>query len=194
MWTRLFQALLLVVLATCPEAYNKTCPHISQRTVRGHFVCTGSPTYYSCLFDTNRDNFKEYCKKPDFSAPGEYYVFTGSRRNIECKKTTYQPNSLWSNESSRCIFKKSLCIQIGQILYKLGSATEDTQCRCDYTKQYAFVVPPLNICSCTPSEEDCSCYIKQCEFGYILNADYQCKPQNQKSEAKCIDIENPGYI
>lgn len=101
---------------------------------------------------------------------GEYYVITGSRRNIECKRTTYQPYSLWSNESRSCAFEKSKCTQSGQVMYRIGSPIEDSQCRCDNTKQYAFVSTPENRCFCIPSKEDCSCFIKQCGFGYILNA------------------------
>lgn len=97
-------------------------------------------------------------------------MYSGRRRNIECTNTKYQPYSLWSNESSTCTFHKSLCTEIGQIVHKLASTSQDRQCRCDYSKQYAFVTTPVNNCFCIPSEEDCSCYIKQCGFGYNLNA------------------------
>lgn len=97
-------------------------------------------------------------------------MYTGSRRNIECKNKTYQPYSLWSNETSGCTFKKSMCTQSGQVIYKIGSLVEDSRCRCDYTKRYAFVSTPKNRCFCIPSEEDCSCYVKHCGVGYILNA------------------------
>lgn len=64
--------LKFVMLAAFPKAYDKKCPHSSQRTFRRHNVCTSAHTYYSCLFDTNRDNYREYCNiQPDFTAPGK---------------------------------------------------------------------------------------------------------------------------
>ncbi|XP_071154308.1 heat shock 70 kDa protein 12A-like isoform X2 [Mytilus edulis] len=173
--------------------YIHRCSDSSQRRFRSKSVCIDKPEDYSCLFDTNKEYYTEYCDTyPDFSAPGEYYVFTGRRRNIECGNTTYQPYSLWSNESSTCTFKKSLCTESGQIQYKLSSSAEDIQCRCDYTKRYAFVFTPTHRCFCTPSEEDCSCYIKQCGFGYILNADYECKLKRIRSATKCEANEHLG--
>lgn len=49
------------------------------------------------------------------------------------------------------------------------STSKDTTCRCDYTRGYSFVLQPKHITNCVPSEEDCSCYIKPCPHGYILN-------------------------
>jgi hypothetical protein len=47
----------------------------------------------------------------------------------------------------------------------------DSTCRCDYKQGYAFVTVPRNKCSCRPSEEDCSCYMKKCQgIGYYLSA------------------------
>lgn len=50
------------------------------------------------------------------------------------------------------------------------SASKDTTCRCDYARGYSFLLQPETITYCVPSEEDCSCYRKQCPDGHMLNA------------------------
>lgn len=63
---------------------------------------------------------------------------------------------------------KNKCHEIGQVIARNGSTTEDSSCRCDYTKGFDFVVKPKNACYCFPVAEDCSCYKKKCSAGEIL--------------------------
>ena len=67
------------------------------------------------------------------------------------------------------VYEKSLCNEEGQIVLKNGTKISDRTCRCDYSKGYDFVVKPKDGCECIPSEEDCSCYHKTCQTGFILS-------------------------
>lgn len=64
---------------------------------------------------------------------------------------------------------KSLCEEEGQVIVNNGSLIGDGTCRCDYTKGYKFTKQPKQNCSCTPSEEDCSCHITKCPGGTVLS-------------------------
>ncbi|CAC5379117.1 unnamed protein product [Mytilus coruscus] len=109
-----------------------------------------------------------------YDVAGLKYVISGTFRNIRCSYGRYQPIRFWSNQNSVCINIKSQCIDIGQIIYDNRSTIFDATCRCDYTGGYAFVSEPRNQCFCIPSEEDCSCYIKQCPMNSTLSPDYEC--------------------
>lgn len=89
-----------------------------------------------------------------------------------CALNRYQPFVFRTNGSSECTFQKSLCSGEGQIIVtdKYLVTRTDTTCRCDYERGYSFIIQPNNIAHCVPSEEDCSCYNKLCNDGYILNA------------------------
>ena len=43
---------------------------------------------------------------------------------------------------------KSNCTEEGQIISDHGTGTRDSSCRCDYTKGYTYVTPPINPCNC----------------------------------------------
>lgn len=101
---------------------------------------------------------------------GEKYVQTGSTRNVECDTNRFQPFSLWSNQSSNCIFLKTDCSEEGQVVYGNGSTIYDRTCGCDYSKGYTFFIQPIHQCFCRPIFEDCSCTLKECPIGQILNA------------------------
>lgn len=62
------------MIMTAPiETYYNMCPYSSHRAFRSNGVCSGAPGNYSCLLDTNRGNFMEYCNiQPDRTAPGKY--------------------------------------------------------------------------------------------------------------------------
>ena len=90
---------------------------------------------------------------------------------MPCNDAHYQPIPFVTTGNSDCIFRKSLCTEEGQILFSNGTTKTDSTCRCDYKQGYAFVTVPRNKCSCRPSEEDCSCYLKKCQgIGYYLSA------------------------
>lgn len=98
-----------------------------------------------------------------------------------CSSKRYQPFKFRTDGNSDCAYKKSFCQEEGMIIYNNGSATLDTQCRCDHTKGYAFVSMTRQNCFCIPSQEDCSCYKKACESktklssGKILIFDFQLR-------------------
>lgn len=93
---------------------------------------------------------------------GNKMVFGGQLDFTQCSTNRYQPFHMWSNISDKCIFKKSQCIENGQFLYRNGTNESDRSCRCDYTLGYAFISKPKNKCYCMPSQEECSCYKKNC--------------------------------
>lgn len=85
-----------------------------------------------------------------------------------CGPEMFQPFSLLSNSSSRCMFHKSQCNKKGQVVYRNGTTTRDRSCRCNYIDNFAFVSKPKSQCYCIPSKEDCSCYEKKCEVEHYL--------------------------
>jgi hypothetical protein len=92
-----------------------------------------------------------------------------------CRNDRYQPWKFWSYEHNKCVFKKSLCSEEGQLIYSNGTYMVDRSCHCDYTKGYVFVKPPLHQCYCVPSWEECGCLLKQCpNANYVLSQGISC--------------------
>ncbi|XP_052067815.1 uncharacterized protein LOC127707341 [Mytilus californianus] len=151
------------------------CPSSSQWKLRAKAMCNASPENYSCLYDLIQNKYKESCSgKPDYVKPGKRYVIRGERDNDNCNDSRYQPVKLWSNRSSKCEILKYDCNEMGQVIASNGSTTEDRTCRCNYNKGFDFVIKPINVCYCIPSEEDCSCYRKSCSSDEKLTKDYEC--------------------
>lgn len=93
----------------------------------------------------------------------------GNLNAIACSSTRFQPLQFSSFKDSRCVLEKSLCSEEGQVLADTGTAEIDRSCRCDYVKGYAILANTSNLCSCTPSEEDCTCFKKSCSDTEILS-------------------------
>ena len=167
------------------------CPHSSQRRIQAKVFCNGSEiSKYSCLYDRNNHVYIESCNRPpDFVRLGKRYVIIGSRTDSNCYSERYQPFIFWSNETSDCVYQKSLCSEIGQTIYDRRSTREDSTCSCDYAKGYGFVTQPKNIKYCIPSKEDCSCYLVQCADNNTLSSDYKCRPglKNENNSAENMD-------
>ena len=81
---------------------------------------------------------------------------------MRCPLERYQPFPYNTNEINECIYLKSNCTEEGQIISDNGTTSRDSGCRCDYTKGYTYVSPPINPCNCHPVLEDCSCYAMKC--------------------------------
>lgn len=105
----------------------------------------------------------------EFFVVGLKYVISGSYRNVKCSQERYQPITFWSTRNTDCLYSKSTCSYTGQIVSDKMSTIADSSCRCDYRRNYAFVSQPRNPCYCTPSIEDCSCYIKHCPYNTSLS-------------------------
>ncbi|XP_076116782.1 uncharacterized protein LOC143084258 [Mytilus galloprovincialis] len=163
-------------------AFRNKCPCPSERNFRATALCnTSLALNYSCLFDENRGFNVESCiTKTDFAPPGYKYLLRGQPDFTQCEIERYQPIRLLSNVSNQCIFEKSKCIENGQFLFKNGTTETDRSCRCDYTRGYAFITKPKNLCSCIPSEEDCNCYKKSCPHRGLLTPDYECATEKDK--------------
>lgn len=101
---------------------------------------------------------------------GEEYVLKHNPTGVECKDISrYQPFELHRFQSG-CVFQRTQCSESGQVVYHKGSSKVDATCRCNFKEGYAFIKPPKADCSCTPSEEDCSCYFKVCPPDFELKA------------------------
>ncbi|CAG2212354.1 unnamed protein product [Mytilus edulis] len=74
-----------------------------------------------------------------------------------------------SDGNSGCVYKESLCTEEGQVIYKNGSSTTDSLCRCDNTRGYDFIHRPQHRCYCVQSKEDCSCYFRKCSATEFLS-------------------------
>ncbi|XP_076072080.1 uncharacterized protein LOC143043786 [Mytilus galloprovincialis] len=169
--------ILMVLAITVISAFDLKCPEELERTFRAKFVCYNNTLVnrYSCLLDQDANVYNESCTdNADYVRPGQKYVTSGSRKNIDCSPLRYQPFKFWSHELSRCVFKKSKCDELGQFLYENGSSMADSTCRCDYTAGYAFVTEPRDKCFCIPTKEDCMCYLVSCPKQMQLDQDYNC--------------------
>ncbi|XP_076071602.1 uncharacterized protein LOC143042987 [Mytilus galloprovincialis] len=145
-------------------------------------LCNVSDRYH-CLTDANKIRNIEACRNnPQFDAPGYKIQIVGSLEGVQCASDRYQPFIFWTNGSYLCKFEKSLCHGEGEVRFSLGTTTEDRACRCDYTNGYDFVVSPNHTCFCMPTEEDCSCFMRQCPSGFVLSPDYDCAPVHKLLE------------
>ncbi|CAG2204511.1 unnamed protein product [Mytilus edulis] len=132
----------------------------------------------------NRRRYVEYNIR--FSFKGSKLVFQPLFNLAECNAGRYQPIVFTTHGNSECIFSKSKCADEGQVVFRNDSSSNDVTCRCDYTKQYAFVTKPKNRCVCNPSEEDCSCFRVPCTK---LSADYQCVTDGEiMANSTCQEI------
>ncbi|XP_052077388.1 uncharacterized protein LOC127715390 isoform X3 [Mytilus californianus] len=176
---RLILLLLLLiqtVIHGLDNVFTLHCPFPSQWYFRSKTLCHISDGYH-CLYDANKKQNTEACRDgPQFEAPGHKLQIVGSLEVAKCASERYQPYIFWTNGSHLCKFEKSNCTDEGQVLFSLGSTKEDSTCRCDYTNGYAFVTRPRNTCFCMPTEEDCSCFIRECPSGLVLSPDYKCVP------------------
>ncbi|XP_052078634.1 uncharacterized protein LOC127716458 [Mytilus californianus] len=164
----------IITLRVCSSKYEYRCPVTLGWQIRGKALCKSS-TRYSCLHDENKYSFREICREaPSLLAQGNKYVIRGNLDGENCNKSRYQPFIFKTNESSECVIKKSYCSEEGLIIYSNGSTTEDTSCRCDYSKSYAPIQKPSNPCYCVPSEGDCSCYLKPCPDKTHLSSEFTC--------------------
>ncbi|CAC5399195.1 unnamed protein product [Mytilus coruscus] len=167
----ILQLFFLFMLPYFNTAYELSCPHSSHLRLRAEGLCTnGLASQYYCLWDTNNKSYKESCsEKPDVAPKGRKYIVEGSPTFVLCSLDRYQPITFYWNASSRCILLKSLCAERGQTLSGQGSAEDDVRCRCDYKQRYDYVMRPKDICHCNPTQEDCSCYLKQCKDNEYLS-------------------------
>ncbi|VDI75591.1 Hypothetical predicted protein, partial [Mytilus galloprovincialis] len=149
-----------VLVFNCPQQF---------RQIIAQEVCL-NPKIYHCL--RVRNNFKQLqflqtCKYSRTPVPkGEYPIQdknSGNLNSENCPGDEFQFEPSWSNEQSRCLFRKSFCNEEGQIIYSDENSSRDRRCVCDYTNGYKFTTYPINRNYCVPFEEDCSCYrdIKQ---------------------------------
>ncbi|CAC5422126.1 unnamed protein product [Mytilus coruscus] len=98
---------------------------------------------------------------------GHKVVIVGGIQGVDCEHDIYQPFKYWTNDSSTCAFKKNPCNAEGEVIHDNGTIKTDRQCRCiveatilSKSHKYASY--------CEPSKEDCSCYQKQCPYGFVL--------------------------
>lgn len=96
-------------------------------------------------------------------------INSGNFDTESCSLERFQPFSFSTSQANNCIYKKSMCTEEGQLIFNNGTSRDDKKCRCDYTKNFNFVSSKrVNMCSCDPKNEDCSCYTKLCSKGQIL--------------------------
>ncbi|VDI42110.1 Hypothetical predicted protein [Mytilus galloprovincialis] len=161
--------LLFIIVTTPVLSYSKfECPSRTEWKFRAVSNCN-IPEGYHCLFNENTNEFGEFCDTRSYNDPaGHKLVLVGDLDRRDCEGTRYQPFSFSTNGMSSCIFEKTYCREEGQVIHTEGTADSDRQCRCDYTRSYAFIIKPKQSCYCVPSKEDCSCYKKPCPLGFIM--------------------------
>lgn len=59
------------------NCFDLQCPHPSQRTARVKNVCNGNVSAYTCLFDTRKNSYSEFCadRKDTFVRAGTYFNY-----------------------------------------------------------------------------------------------------------------------
>ncbi|CAC5394815.1 unnamed protein product [Mytilus coruscus] len=157
------------------SSFELLCPKdVSQMTLRAE-ICKNSSNYM-CFYDMNKQTYTEFCNKTDeIQQEGLKTVVRGSFDGVPCDKNHYQPFKYSSAHGDSCVFLKSVCTEEGQIeSTDRWPTTSDRTCRCDYRFGYSFVSQPNKPCVCVPSEEDCSCYYKECEKDEVLTPGYLC--------------------
>lgn len=101
---------------------------------------------------------------------GEKYVINHRPKSVKCgNPNRYQPFGL-QNFNDECVYRRSMCSEPGQVRFNEGSSTIDKTCRCDFAQGYAFVSAAVKSCYCTPSTEDCSCYLLRCPVNYTITS------------------------
>ncbi|XP_052093302.1 uncharacterized protein LOC127729509 [Mytilus californianus] len=162
--------------------FNITCPYAHNLYLTASVKCPAVASY-TCLYDSVNKNYSENCKGPSKKPPGEKSVINlGNFDTVDCSDERYQSRPFSSTQGTNCILQKTPCNEEGQVIYSNGSTTADRKCRCDYTKNYAFVsTNRSDPCSCDPVQEDCTCLIKKCNNGLKLSSDYKCVPQDERS-------------
>lgn len=184
--TIVFKSCLCLILISHVELYNLTCPSEAHWKIRAKVNCNSTFKYF-CLYNNVKEIYVEGCNGPDWDRKGSKRIFSGSFTRGNCTQNRYQPFNFQTNGGmSDCIFEKSICNEEGQIVYQADSTKDDRTCRCDYTKNYAFVKTPRNLCYCNPTEEDCSCYIRSCRLNYTLSTDYDCIQSGYQENPTCI--------
>ncbi|XP_076081155.1 uncharacterized protein LOC143052069 [Mytilus galloprovincialis] len=172
--------------------WNMRCPSQSEWGVISSWVCNGTETKkYTCLYNAIRRQYEESCKfQPVISGNGSQYVISVYPNSEPCRNyDRYQPFPLGSNAGSDCVFQKSTCSEEGNILFHHGSPKTDLSCRCNFQKGFGFVNEIPNRCDCIPSQEDCSCYLKQCPLGHRLISDYACLHEDDRKHiVKCPEM------
>ncbi|XP_052072075.1 uncharacterized protein LOC127710315 isoform X2 [Mytilus californianus] len=170
---------ILVTILTCTNGYDRKCPHSSQWNFTSRSYECSDQKIYICLFDAiksyaSKAVFTASCGPEDLSREGFRYIVTPDLHQVRCTASRYQPFTFTTNGNSQCVLSKSLCNARGQILANNGISSTDRSCRCDYTQNYDYVIPPKDPCSCKPAEEDCSCYVRKCDDDKEMIADYRC--------------------
>ncbi|XP_052075431.1 uncharacterized protein LOC127712866 [Mytilus californianus] len=167
------------------------CPSGKHWNLRAKSFCS-SVEQYTCLLDYVNNVDKESCNGPKTEPPGDKTVVNSGNFDTEsCLMERFQPFSFFTSQGNNCIYKKTMCIEEGQLIYSNGTSVYDRKCRCDYTNNFSFVSKKrVDMCSCDPTNEDCSCFIKLCSVGQILTPDYQCvKIEDSYGKFVCKDIE-----
>ncbi|CAC5392570.1 unnamed protein product [Mytilus coruscus] len=164
-----------VIILTCTNGYDWKCPHSSQWNLTSRSYGCSDQNIYICLFDASESIglkvvFTGKCGPLDLSREGFRYILTPDLNQVPCTASRYQPFTFTTNGNSQCVLSKSVCNASGQILANNGSSSTDISCRCDYRRNYDYIIPPKNPCSCKPAEEDCSCYIRKCEDDKVMIA------------------------
>ncbi|VDI75505.1 Hypothetical predicted protein [Mytilus galloprovincialis] len=161
------------------NSHDFRCPKQPEWSFKARTKC-GDELEYFCILDGISNNYTEFCKEnPDITRDitwkkGQKCVLKGNLDGEVCSSNRYQPFKFRTHGNSYCAYKKSFCQEEGMLIYNNGSATLDTQCRCDHTKGFAFVSMTRQNCFCIPSQEDCTCYKKACENKTKLSSAYKC--------------------
>ncbi|XP_076090029.1 uncharacterized protein LOC143062077 [Mytilus galloprovincialis] len=182
---------LFMLLQHTVHSFDIHCPVGKQWHMRARAKC-GISRYYTCLLNHIKGIYKESCNGPDWGRRGHKLVINGDNLDrAQCLYDRYQPFHFDTTEESHCVYKKDMCNNEGQVVYNKGSAVQDRRCRCDHTKGYSFVKSTRkDVCSCSPTYDDCSCYHTRCKKGYILSPDYFCILIDEYSNQRflCTDV------
>ncbi|VDI83333.1 Hypothetical predicted protein, partial [Mytilus galloprovincialis] len=167
---------IMIIVSTLFLSTVKTNTHIEVKCpsgkhwyLRAMSFCS-SVDQYTCLLDYVNNVDIESCNGQKTEPPGDKTVINSGNFDTEsCSFERFQPFSFSTSQGNTCIYKKTVCSEEGQLVYNNGSSVYDRKCRCDYTKNFSFVsTKRINMCFCDPTNEDCSCHIKQCDNEHIL--------------------------
>lgn len=96
-------------------------------------------------------------------------IYSGGITRSPCSEDRFQPFRYTTYGNYECVYLKSFCTEVGQVVFDNGSTISDRRCACDHSKNYTFMNQPHHFCYCEPDKEDCSCIIKTCPDQYIID-------------------------
>ncbi|CAC5384647.1 unnamed protein product [Mytilus coruscus] len=148
-------SILSMVSVTSNANIKEKCPSGKHWYLRAKSYCS-SVERYTCLLDSVRNIYKENCNGPKTEplVRDKTVVNSGNFDTESCSLDRFQPFSFSSSQGNECVYKKTMCIEEGQLIYNNGTSRYDRkyyQCVKIEESYGSFVCGDIGITSGTPT-------------------------------------------